>query len=132
MRDGAAERARRGPLAVHMDPLVVVGRVGEPVDPVLGDLQPAGVPEVGSRHPLELVQAVCGHSHAVLLWCGGWGRASGQHRPAGQPLSRSRRSQLLRTLGSSEIRSSGQSARSRRALTKRAMSLRRPWVSTMP
>ena len=68
VRDGAAERARRGPLAVHMDPLVIVGRVGERVDPVLGDLQPAGVPDVGPGQRLELVQAVSGGGHAVLLW----------------------------------------------------------------
>lgn len=39
MRDGAAERAARRALGVHVDPLVVVGRVGEGVNPVL--LHPA-------------------------------------------------------------------------------------------
>src|SRR5215467_3161767 len=68
VRDSAAERPGGGPLAVHVDPLVVAGRVGEGVDPVLGDLQPAGVPEVGPGQRLELIQAMSGRGHAVLLW----------------------------------------------------------------
>src|SRR5690242_1060634 len=114
VRDRAAERPGGGPFAVHVDPLVVAGRVGEGVDAVLGDLQPAGVPEVGPGQRLEFVQAVSGGGHAVLLWV----PVAAGAAPA-QARSRSRRSQLLRTFGSSEIRSSGQSARSSRALTKR-------------
>src|SRR6478672_8741189 len=68
VRDRAAERPRGGALAVHVDPLVIAGRIGEGVDPALGDLQPAGVPEVGPGQLLELVQAVSGGGHAVLLW----------------------------------------------------------------
>jgi hypothetical protein len=44
VRDGAAERAGRGPLPVDVDPLMVAGGVGEGVDPLLGDLEPAAVP----------------------------------------------------------------------------------------
>ena len=40
MRDCAAERAAGRALGVHVDPLVVVGRVGESVDPVLLDPAP--------------------------------------------------------------------------------------------
>ncbi len=40
MGDRAAERRLCGLFRVHMNELVVVGRVGELVDPLLGDLEP--------------------------------------------------------------------------------------------
>ena len=45
---GAAERAVLRALGVDVDPLVVVGGVGEQVDAVLRDLEPVGVAEVGA------------------------------------------------------------------------------------
>ena len=40
MGDGAAEGSEPGALRVDVDELVVAGRLGEPVDHVLGDLDP--------------------------------------------------------------------------------------------
>ena len=44
--DGAAEGPRLRALHVDVDPLVVAGRVGEPVDPVLLDRDPLRGPEL--------------------------------------------------------------------------------------
>ena len=57
VRDRAAERTVLRPLRVDVDPLVVAGRVGEAVDPLLGDLDPVAVAEV---LPLRGAQVVCG------------------------------------------------------------------------
>ena len=46
MGDGAAERAGGGALGVDVDPLVVVGGVGEGVDALLVDGEPGAVAEV--------------------------------------------------------------------------------------
>ena len=61
VRDGAAERTGRGLLDVDVDPLVVTGRLGELVDPLLGDLHPlAGAELLAGR----LGQLVEGGEHA--------------------------------------------------------------------
>ena len=49
MRDRAAERACRRALRVDVDPLVVAGRVGERVDPLLRDLEPLARAELEPR-----------------------------------------------------------------------------------
>ena len=46
MRDGGSEGTALRPLQVDVDPLVVVGGVGELVDAFLRDLQPVAGPEV--------------------------------------------------------------------------------------
>ena len=46
MGDGLTEGAGLCPLDVDVDPLVVIGGIGEAVDPVLGDLAPPAVAEV--------------------------------------------------------------------------------------
>ncbi len=69
VRDGAAERAGRGAGRVHVDPLVVAGRVGEGVHPLLGHLGPAGAPEVGASQRGDLLQAVHDGAHAVVPPC---------------------------------------------------------------
>ncbi len=48
MRDRRPERARGGSLAVDVDPLRVVGRGGEGVDPLLRDLDPTRRAELGA------------------------------------------------------------------------------------
>ena len=48
MRDRGAEGAVLGALGVDVDPLVVVGRVGEEADALLRDLDPVGPAEVGA------------------------------------------------------------------------------------
>ena len=53
--DGAAERALRRALLVDVDPLVVVGGVGEQVDAVLVDLEPVAGAEVLAHGGGELV-----------------------------------------------------------------------------
>src|SRR6185437_16063618 len=82
VRDGAAERTGRGALGIDVYPLVVVGSVGEGVHPVLRDLKPIGVAEVGAGQGAKLVESVCGAGHGVgPSWgssepgCGGssWG-----------------------------------------------------------
>src|SRR5258706_888651 len=46
VRDGSAEgRFTFAPLSVHVDPLVIVGGIGELVDAVLGDFKPLAGPE---------------------------------------------------------------------------------------
>src|SRR4051794_18868817 len=76
----AAERALgRGALDVDVDPLVVVGGVGEQVHAVLGDLEPV------AGAPLGAVQA--GTSErvvVVVLWASRWsGRGGGAGRACG-------------------------------------------------
>jgi hypothetical protein len=61
VRDRPPERAGLRSGHIHMDPLVVVGGVREPVDPVLGHLQPIGVPEVLTDLLRQLIQTVDGH-----------------------------------------------------------------------
>src|ERR1017187_3743239 len=51
-------------LGVHVDPLMVAGRVGEGVDAFLGDLEPARAAEIRARLCLELVQAIHDRGHA--------------------------------------------------------------------
>ena len=46
MRNGRAERPRRRPLRVDMDPLAITCRLGEQVDLALGDLVPLARAEV--------------------------------------------------------------------------------------
>src|SRR6516165_6209758 len=67
VRDGDAEGAGLGPLGVDVDPLVVVGGVGEEVDPLLCDGLPFGVAEVLADELVEGVDAVDDGLHAVLL-----------------------------------------------------------------
>ena len=71
MGDRPAERARLGPLDVDVDPLMVAGRLGERVHPVLGDLQPVAVAEVLADEFLEPVGAV----DACVLPCPELGRS---------------------------------------------------------
>ena len=57
MGDGAAERPRRRAVDVDVDPLVVAGRLGELVDPVLLDGQPLAGAEILADRVGELVEA---------------------------------------------------------------------------
>ena len=67
MGDGDAEGPVLGPLGVDVDPLVVVGRVGEEVHPVLGDRLPLGVSELLADELVKGVDSVDDGGHAVLL-----------------------------------------------------------------
>ena len=58
MRDGDTEGAVLGPLGVDVDPLVVVGGVGEEVHPLLGDRLPLGMAELLADELVEGVDAV--------------------------------------------------------------------------
>ena len=62
--DRDPERPLRRPFDVDMDPLMVVGGVGELVHPFLGDLEPVRGTEVAALRGPELVQ-VFEHRH---LW----------------------------------------------------------------
>ena len=42
MPDGGPKRTVPGGFGIHMDPLVIAGGIGKPVDPFLVDRQPAG------------------------------------------------------------------------------------------
>ncbi len=55
MRDGGAERALLRLLGIDVNPLVVAGRLGELVDPLLLDLQPVGVPQLLTDGRAQLV-----------------------------------------------------------------------------
>ena len=62
VRDRAAERPLGGPLPVHVDPLVVVGRVRELVDAVLRDLDPLRGADLLADGRLDLLHgAECAH-----------------------------------------------------------------------
>ena len=50
------ERSLGRPLGIDMDPLVIVGGVGEQIDAVLGDLQPLRRTELPALRRDELVQ----------------------------------------------------------------------------
>src|SRR5581483_7474416 len=65
--DRAAERPRLGPLRVDVDPLVVVGGVGEGVHPLLGDLQPAALAQVLPGQGPDAGQPVDGDAHGCPL-----------------------------------------------------------------
>ena len=68
MSDGAAERPLRRPLLVDVDPLVVVGGVGEQVDAVLVDLEPVAGPEVRTHGGGQLVDVGEGaHGFPLVL-----------------------------------------------------------------
>src|SRR3954447_21698646 len=54
VRDGPSEGPRLGALDVDVDPLVVVGGVGELVDTLLGDLEPVGGPDLLADRGFEL------------------------------------------------------------------------------
>src|SRR4029079_5406006 len=54
VRDGPAERSGLGAFDVHVDPLVVVGGVGERVHALLGDLAPLDGPNLLTHGGLEL------------------------------------------------------------------------------
>jgi len=73
VRDGDAEGAVLGALGIDVDPLVVVGRVGEEVHPILGHRLPLGVAELRADELVEGVDAVDDGAHGVLLaprWSG--------------------------------------------------------------
>ena len=55
MGDRAAERTILRTLDVDVDPLVVARRLGEEVDPVLGDLDPVAVAEVLAEEGSEVI-----------------------------------------------------------------------------
>ncbi len=63
MRDGAAERRLRRGLAVDVDPLVIVGEVGEAVDHVLVDQAPVRHADLLTDAGFEAFRCV----HAVTL-----------------------------------------------------------------
>ena len=56
MRDPPAERAVRRTLGIDVDPLMVIGGVGEQIDALLRDLQPIGGPELTALGSDELIQ----------------------------------------------------------------------------
>src|SRR5581483_1016223 len=62
--DGAAERARLGPLRIDVDPLVVTGGVGELVDLLLGDLVPLARGQRLADQLAQALDAVHGRRHA--------------------------------------------------------------------
>src|SRR6201999_1989499 len=55
---GSSERPGRGALRVDVDPLVVLGVVGEAVDPLLVDLEPAGGADLLAHRGFQLGHAV--------------------------------------------------------------------------
>jgi hypothetical protein len=61
--DGLAERAALGALDVEVDPLMVVGRVGEFLDLILRDRQVRAVPEVLADVVLDVCDARNGCRH---------------------------------------------------------------------
>src|SRR5690606_39343316 len=60
-----------GPFGVDVDPLVVVGGVGEGVHPVLGDRAPLGGAERLTDAVLELLDVREGPHEAERYWAGG-------------------------------------------------------------
>src|SRR5439155_23683370 len=65
----------RGPLGVHVDPLVVIGGVGELVDPVLANGDPVGHAQLLADELVDGVQVVTGYRHVVPQT--GWPRRGG-------------------------------------------------------
>ena len=49
MGDRRTEGAVFGALGIHVNPLVITGRVGKQIDPILRHIQPIGVAEVLAR-----------------------------------------------------------------------------------
>ena len=70
MCDGTAEGALFGPLGIDVDPLVIVGGVGEEVDPFLCDRLPLGVADLLSDEVMECLEAVDGGGHGGALLVG--------------------------------------------------------------
>ena len=68
MRDGGAERSRRRPLGVEMNPLMIVGRVREGCDPLLGYLPPLAVAEMFPDQVLQIGDATdrCCHRFPLV------------------------------------------------------------------
>ena len=66
MRDRAAERSGGGSLGVDVDPLVVVGGVGEGVHAFLVDGEPLGGAEVFADSAGDLLEAGEGAHHRNL------------------------------------------------------------------
>jgi len=66
--DSLTERASLRPLDVDVDPLVVIGCIGEAVDLLLGNLAPLAVAEVRACPRLQLVDALqqC-HGHGFPI-----------------------------------------------------------------
>ena len=62
VRDGPAEGALLGLLDVDVDPLVVTGRVGELVHPLLGDLHPVGGADLLAGSGLDVLERT-EHAH---------------------------------------------------------------------
>ncbi len=56
--DGATEGPACRPLGIDVNPLMVVGGVGEEVDTILGDLQPFGWPELTALRRRKLVKTL--------------------------------------------------------------------------
>ena len=56
MRDRRTERSLSRTDRIDVDPLVIIGRVGEQVDALLRDLQPIGRTELAALGSDELVQ----------------------------------------------------------------------------
>jgi hypothetical protein len=59
MGDGASERTGRRLLRLDVDPLMVVGGVGEGINPILGDLEPVTDPDLGVD---QVLKGSCIHS----------------------------------------------------------------------
>src|SRR3546814_13861423 len=68
MRDWSPERALPlGALDVDVDPLMVVGRVGETVDPVLSDLDPVRRSQRAADEVPEALDTFSGHLRAHVV-----------------------------------------------------------------
>jgi acyl-CoA dehydrogenase len=66
VRDRATERSVCRTIGIDVDPLVVVGGIGEQIHPILVDLHPVGGPELAAEGRRKLVQ-ILEHLHALLL-----------------------------------------------------------------
>ena len=64
VRDGTAEWPCRGAFVIDVDPLVILGRVGERVDARLRDLEPVGRTQVGTGEVAEIGQSVRARAHS--------------------------------------------------------------------
>ena len=65
MGDRRAEWSGGRTLGVDVDPLVIVGGVGERVDPILADLPPFAVSEMRADQSAQLVHAADDGRHAA-------------------------------------------------------------------